>query len=73
MNQRYWGYGGLFLLLLAVVLLLVSVTESRYETGVAHFKGTAIAKDIRPVFHGGRCGMGCVAHDILVRRWLIAR
>ena len=49
MNRRYSSYGGLFLLLLSLVLFLVSVTESRFETGVARFKGKVIAKEIRPI------------------------
>jgi len=48
-NRRYLGYGGLFLLLLSLVLFLVSVTESRYESTVVRVKGRVLQKEIRPL------------------------
>lgn len=49
MNRRYYSYGGWGLLLLSLILFLVSVTETRYETGVARFKGKVIAKGLRAI------------------------
>ena len=45
--MRYYGYGGLILLLVALAVFIESVRESRYESVVAHFKGKVISKDIR--------------------------
>ena len=46
-GRRYLGYGGLGLILLAVVLFGVATTETRYENVVSRMKGVVIAKEIR--------------------------
>jgi hypothetical protein len=51
-RTRYLGYGGLGLLLLAVVLFGVATTESRYENVVHRTKGVVLAKEIRSVDRG---------------------
>jgi hypothetical protein len=45
-RTRSLGYGGLFLLLLAVVLSGAGATESRYESGTARFQGRVVSKNI---------------------------
>lgn len=46
-RTRYLGYGGLGLLLLAVVLFGVATTETRYESVVHRTKGVVLGKEIR--------------------------
>jgi len=46
-QTRYLGYGGLGLFLLAIVLVGVATTETRYENVVSRMTGVVIAKEIR--------------------------
>jgi len=52
MRRRYFGYGGLLLLLVSVVLFIEASREKRYETTVARLKGTVIRKEVRSLRTG---------------------
>lgn len=49
MRRKNWGYVGMLLLLVSVVLLLNASRETQYESAVVRLQGKVIAKDLRPL------------------------